>query len=104
MTLLSLMTDPRTAGESLKASERRWLQSIETGIDIEDRRLEALFDRRRSGARSRSPGSGKTAARGRSTGSERQAGGSATATSRRRLMSPPLLAEIKADPDGVFWG
>jgi hypothetical protein len=44
VTLLSLMTDPRTATESMKKTERRWLRSIESALDIEDRRLEALFD------------------------------------------------------------
>jgi hypothetical protein len=44
VTLLSLMDDPRTAGESLKPTERRWLRTIEARLDIEDRRLEALFD------------------------------------------------------------
>lgn len=44
VTLLSLMTDPRTATESMKKTERRWLQSIESALDIEDRRLEARFD------------------------------------------------------------
>ena len=44
VTLLSLMTDPRTAGESMKTSERRWLRSIQETLDLEDRRLEALFD------------------------------------------------------------
>jgi hypothetical protein len=44
VTLLSLMTDPRTATESMKKTERRWLQSIESRLDIEDRRLEANFD------------------------------------------------------------
>jgi hypothetical protein len=44
VTLLGLMTDPRTASESMKASERRWLRSIESALDIEDRRLEAIFD------------------------------------------------------------
>ena len=44
VTLLSLMTDPRTAAESMKKTERRWLQSIEPTLDIEDRRLEARFD------------------------------------------------------------
>lgn len=44
VTLLSLMTDPRSAGESMKRSERRWLRSIESALDIDDRRLEALFD------------------------------------------------------------
>jgi hypothetical protein len=43
VTLLSLMTDPRTAAESMKKSERRWLRSIESALDIDDHRLEALF-------------------------------------------------------------
>jgi hypothetical protein len=47
VTLLSLLTDPRTARESMKTSERRWLRSIEATLDIEDRRLEALFDEAR---------------------------------------------------------
>jgi len=47
VTLLSLMTDPRTAIESMTKNERRWLRSIETDLDIGDRRLEALFDRAR---------------------------------------------------------
>jgi hypothetical protein len=38
------MTDPRAARESLTKNERRWLRSIEPALDIEDRRLEALFD------------------------------------------------------------
>jgi hypothetical protein len=44
VTLLSLMTDPRSAAQSLKQAERRWLQSIDDQLDIDDRRLEALFD------------------------------------------------------------
>lgn len=42
--LLSLMTDPRTARESLKRSERGWLRAIEPALDLDDRRLVALFD------------------------------------------------------------
>lgn len=44
VALLSLMTDPRTATESMKNTERHWLRSIESALDIEDRRLEARFD------------------------------------------------------------
>jgi hypothetical protein len=44
ITLLNLMTDPRTAAASMKATERRWLRSIEPALDIEDPRLEALYD------------------------------------------------------------
>jgi hypothetical protein len=44
VTLLSLMADPRTARESLTKNERGWLRAIETQLDIDDRRLEALFD------------------------------------------------------------
>lgn len=44
VTLLSLMTDPRTASASLKSSERRWLRTIEPALALDDRRLAALFD------------------------------------------------------------
>jgi hypothetical protein len=44
VTLLSLMTDPRSAAQSLTKAEREWLRSIEAKLDVDDRRLEALFD------------------------------------------------------------
>ena len=44
ITLLSLLTDPRTATESMKPTERRWLRSVESALDIEDRQLESRFD------------------------------------------------------------
>jgi hypothetical protein len=44
VTLLSLMSDPRAAAQSLSKAERHWLRSIDDQLDIDDRRLEALFD------------------------------------------------------------
>lgn len=38
------MTDPRTVVETLTKNERGWLRSIETALDIEELRLESLFD------------------------------------------------------------
>lgn len=44
VTLLGLMTDPRSAATLLKASERGWLRSAREQLNLDDRELEIRFD------------------------------------------------------------
>ncbi len=42
--LLGLMTDPRSAAETLQDSERRWLRDVRPALNLEDRDLDATID------------------------------------------------------------
>ncbi len=42
--LLGLMTDPRSAAETLQSSERRWLRDIGPALNLDDRDLDATID------------------------------------------------------------
>jgi uncharacterized protein YjiS (DUF1127 family) len=44
ITLLGLMSDPRSALAELAASERRWLRDAQTRLDLQDRDLDATID------------------------------------------------------------
>lgn len=44
VTLLGLMTDPRAAAETMKASESQWLRNAQAALNIEDLDLDAVVD------------------------------------------------------------
>jgi hypothetical protein len=44
VTLLALMTDPRSARAAMKATEVNWLRAIQEPLDLADSELEATFD------------------------------------------------------------
>lgn len=44
ITLLGLVTDPRSVAATLTPAERRWLRAIETQLDLGDRDLDAAVD------------------------------------------------------------
>src|ERR1700730_7658154 len=44
VTLLGLLTDPRSAATTLKVSERGWLGDVREGLNLDDTELEVRFD------------------------------------------------------------
>jgi len=47
ITLLGLMTDPRSTAARLTSAERRWLRAIDANLNLDDRDLDATIDARR---------------------------------------------------------